>query len=564
MADDMQRLVVSLEARVNQFDKALAKANGTANRRARAIESRFQIMNNKVSAQLTGIGRSFVGAFAGGIFAGGAAGLVRTVRGVASELSEMGKQMDRVGLSAKVFQELQFGFGLAGVATNEFNVGMEQFTKRIAEAEAKGGTLADILEANGLAIRDANGEIKSSDILLRQYADLVKNAASEQERMLLATEAFGRGGASFVNALKDGAAGFDEMALRAAEAGGTIDEELIRKAEELDDKFEIAFRNFEINAKKAILNVVPILETLDDAARNILQNLPVVRLHEMITGGEEAVADVAAVTNEIDVLERRVKTLQDAIERNVELGISTAEVDAALNAVQARLASLRGELANLNAEAQRSYVVGTPGDPNAIAQATPGKSPPKRTVIPASNDGSGGGRKGGGRKGSSRGGGGGGGRLDELQRAIELMRERTTALAAMTAAQAGINPLIDDYGFAVERASAVVELENAAKKAGLEITPELATQINTLATAYADASSQAEQLAKSQDKARESAEGMRDLGKSAMSGFIQDLQAGKSASEALANALQKVADKLLEVALNTPFGGTILELRRAA
>jgi hypothetical protein len=53
----------------------------------------------------------------------------------------------------------------------------------------------------------------------------------------------------------------------------------------------------------------------------------------------------------------------------------------------------------------------------------------------------------------------------------------------------------------------------------------------------------------------EAAKALRSLGKDVMSGFISDLRAGKSASEALAGALNKVADKLIDITLNSIFDG---------
>lgn len=46
------------------------------------------------------------------------------------------------------------------------------------------------------------------------------------------------------------------------------------------------------------------------------------------------------------------------------------------------------------------------------------------------------------------------------------------------------------------------------------------------------------------------------LGKDVLGGFISDLRNGASASEALANALQKVASKLIDIAMNNIFSGT--------
>ena len=115
--------------------------------------------------------------------------------------------------------------------------------------------------------------------------------------------------------------------------------------------------------------------------------------------------------------------------------------------------------------------------------------------------------------------------------------------------------MIDDYGFALERATAIAELENAAKKAGLEITPQLSEQIRQLATAYATATVESEKLAESQDKARQQADDLKDLGKDVLGGFINDLRNGVDAAEALEGALQKVADKLLDMALNNLIAG---------
>ena len=137
---------------------------------------------------------------------------------------------------------------------------------------------------------------------------------------------------------------------------------------------------------------------------------------------------------------------------------------------------------------------------------------------------------------------------------LEQVQARIEALKAEYAAQAALNPLINDYGYAVEKAKIQQQLLNEAKKAGLEITPELRASIDELAEGYARASAATDQLRESQKAAQQAAEDMRELGRDVLGGFIRDLQAGKSASEALAGALQKVADKLLDIGLDSLFG----------
>lgn len=137
---------------------------------------------------------------------------------------------------------------------------------------------------------------------------------------------------------------------------------------------------------------------------------------------------------------------------------------------------------------------------------------------------------------------GGGGRSkkdrpDDLQREIEQIKERTAAIQAETEAQAGINPLIDDYDYAITKARATQELLNAAKKAGIEITPALKEQIEGLAEGYANATVQANKLAESQDQAREAADFFKGSMMDAFQSMIPAIETGNSALDKFLNTL---------------------------
>ncbi|WP_024900316.1 tape measure protein [Brucella rhizosphaerae] len=128
-------------------------------------------------------------------------------------------------------------------------------------------------------------------------------------------------------------------------------------------------------------------------------------------------------------------------------------------------------------------------------------------------------------------------RPDDLQREIEQIKERTAAIQAETEAQAGINPLIDDYDYAITKARATQELLNAAKKAGIEITPALKEQIEGLAEGYANATVQANKLAESQDQAREAADFFKGSMMDAFQSMIPAIETGNSALDKFLNTL---------------------------
>lgn len=499
---DMQRLVVSLETKIDKFEKALNKANGVANKRAKSIETRFERTNKK----LQNFGRNaFRGFAAGAIAALGPMMLLQRAMDTIADTSKIGKVADKVGLAVEELQQLRHVADLVGVKTNELDTGMQRFSRRIAEAATGSGELLKVLEANNVQLRNADGSMRSQRDILRDYADLIKNAGSEQEQLLLAFKAFDTEGAALVNLLRQGADAIDTMAHKADEAGGVIDEEMVRRAEELDDKFTILWRNFDINSTSAILAAVDALDGLNSKLDDLGNADFWGRIGALLGADPNAVfvpgEGVFTEGDENTPSSRIAKAFQGEQEK----------ADAEL------IEALKKRYGKVTKEASQ-------------------------TVIPPSGGGGGG-------------GGGGGSKKDELQRSINLIKERTAALQAETAAMAGLNPLVEDYDFAITKASATQELLNAAQKAGLAITPELRANIDALATGYANATVEANKLAESQDRARQNAEDMRALGKDVLGGFIKDLQAGKSASDALANALGKVADKLLDVALNSIFDG---------
>lgn len=138
--------------------------------------------------------------------------------------------------------------------------------------------------------------------------------------------------------------------------------------------------------------------------------------------------------------------------------------------------------------------------------------------------------------------------IKNAERANELLNEEL-------ALRASLNPLIEDYGYALERAKKEQELLNAAEDAGIALTPQLEEKIRLIAEAYASGTAALEKLQEAQDKTKQQMQEWFDLAKSMTRSFIDDLIAGKTATEALGNALQQLGSYLIDAGLNSLFGG---------
>lgn len=165
---------------------------------------------------------------------------------------------------------------------------------------------------------------------------------------------------------------------------------------------------------------------------------------------------------------------------------------------------------------------------------------------------------------------------ENFKTSIEEYRQQIAYLKEETGLRASLNPLVNDYGRGLSELQAAQQLLTLAQQegtaAGLELhsaqqllsgdlsglspaAREQALAMREIATAAGEAEAASNRVAESQGKIAENARGLSEFSKGLLSGFISDLRDGKSASEALAGALEKVADRLLDVALDSLFDG---------
>lgn len=117
-----------------------------------------------------------------------------------------------------------------------------------------------------------------------------------------------------------------------------------------------------------------------------------------------------------------------------------------------------------------------------------------------------------------------------------------------------LDPLAADHTRTINAWKKEQELLNAAKEAGITLDEETRARISELAQTYAEATDNIDRLQEAQEEARRSMQEWFDLAKSATRSFIDDLIAGKTAAEALGNALNQIGSFLINLGLNSIFG----------
>jgi len=527
MATDMQRLVVALEARTAAFEKAMLSANGVANTRAKAIESRFAKMNTAVGASFARLGGIVLSTAA----LRGAQQLIDSATRIENALKvaglsgdELAKVYDRLFTSAQKnaapIESLVELYSRASLVQKELGVSTDdllKFTDKVAVALRVSGRSAQ--ESSG-ALLQLSQALGSGIVRAEEFNSVLEGALPIAQAAAAGLKEAGGSVAKLRQLVVDGKVS-SEAFFRAFEAGSVI----------LDDKVAGAQLTVAQGWQQVENALVKAAGKFDDATGASQSTAGAL---EQLATAIQAIGDFFTTAgNAVGYFSDKIDQLAAAL-----ANIGSSEIFGLLGKLwgvdQKEVDRINGLLGGGSASTSGPTDIGTitQGAPTAVKPVSLGdfKAP----------SGSGSGKK---------------AKQNDYQREIAQIKERTAALVAETAAQAGLNPLIDDYGYAVTKAKSVQELLNAAQKAGIAITPELEASIDALAESYAQATVASAQLAEEQDKIRQAAEDMRSLGKDVLGGFISDLRSGTSASEALRNALNKVLDKLIEISLNSIFDG---------
>ena len=262
MAAEVGSLYVALRSDATAFTGGINRATTGIDRfgrRATASLGTAQAAALRLQATTVGLASNLArlpSALGLGVGAIGVSGLSRSIMEVVNSTDALVKKARQVGVSFEDLQRARYGFDLVGVSVETTNEFLTQFSRRLAEAANKGGELADVLAVNGIAIRDSEGNIRPLMDLLRDYANLVKGARTEGEKLQLAHIAGGRSAADFALAMHDGAAGIDAAMKAADEAGVVLSNDLAPSVEEVNDAFTKLQAQLSVGFKRVVLGAI--------------------------------------------------------------------------------------------------------------------------------------------------------------------------------------------------------------------------------------------------------------------------------------------------------------------
>jgi len=275
------------------------------------------------------------------------------------EFANLLRTAERLGVTTDFFQGLRFAVEETGGEVSAVDSAMIVFGNTLAETRRGASGLASTLERLDAQALAAVRAARTQEEAFGAVADAVARASTQLERNEIAQAAFGRSGLMIERALREGADGIDRFIASAREMGVTVDEQLLRRADETERRFAVAGRVLDTQFKEALIELTPVLvetgellaallrevndlvdgfRALDERrTRNLQADLAEARLRveqlaaaqeRLMTGGEEVDRRLARRgTTRVEALRLNNDLLMDAIARAKQIEDILAQRD---------------------------------------------------------------------------------------------------------------------------------------------------------------------------------------------------------------------------------------------
>lgn len=180
--------------------------------------------SNRVKGLLAGLGVSL-----------SVAGFATMIKSAIDAADHLNKLSQKIGISVEALSTLRFAAQLSDVSLETLQKGIKGLSQNITEANTGIGDGAQVFEALGVSVKNADGSMKSTEAVLLQVADVFANLEDGAVKTALAVKLFGKSGMDMIPLLNQGAAGINQLTAEAERLGLKLTTETARSAEAFND-----------------------------------------------------------------------------------------------------------------------------------------------------------------------------------------------------------------------------------------------------------------------------------------------------------------------------------------
>jgi len=291
----------------------------------------FNSLNKNINSTQSAM-KKLAGAFAG-VFA--VRQIVEFGNATLKLADDIGKVSDSLGVNTEFLQKYQFAAQQSGLATEEFNKGMQNFTKMVGQAQLRTSEAGRTLQKLGVQVKNADGSVKGAEEVFVELFEALDDVGSQFEKNAILADLMGRAGVKLAVMGKDGA---EAMKALAESATGVLDEETIRRAERFNDTMNILKRqilapmqDMFISAANSVLmfmdsiGLIDVPKTIPELQAELDELLIKQEKYNEANSRRRARHGLQNHQDKIDIIKEEIATLEKAEELRKKVALEAAK-----------------------------------------------------------------------------------------------------------------------------------------------------------------------------------------------------------------------------------------------
>lgn len=200
--------------------------------------AQFETGLKSANSSLAGFGVAVagVGAAAATAFAAAGAAIGVALSRTIDDMDKLNKTSQKLGVPVEQLSALAYAADLSDVSFEALSKGVGKLNKAMVEAAGKPTSdAANAFRALGVSATDANGKLKSSEVVMGDLAAAFEGIKDGPGKTAAAMALFGKAGADLIPLLNGGRDGLKEMNEEAAQFGAIVSTTAAKQAEVFND-----------------------------------------------------------------------------------------------------------------------------------------------------------------------------------------------------------------------------------------------------------------------------------------------------------------------------------------
>lgn len=237
--------------------------------------AQFETGLKSASSSLSGFGAGVAGAAAAAAVAFAAAGAAIgvAIKSTINDMDTLAKTSQKIGVPVEQLSALAYAADLSDVSFEQLSKGVGKLNKAMVEAAGKPTSdAANAFRALGVSATDANGKLKSSEVVMGDLAAAFEGIKDGPGKTAAAMAVFGKAGADLIPLLNGGRDGLKEMNAEAAQFGAIVSTTAAKQAEVFNDnmtRLGYAVKGVIVQTAERLLPIlVDVSNKMVEAAKN--------------------------------------------------------------------------------------------------------------------------------------------------------------------------------------------------------------------------------------------------------------------------------------------------------